>query len=327
MLAGLDELGWIETLGTLAEYSLVEIGGGAFKVHRLVQAVARGRLNEEGQKEWAGRAARLVSVALVTEVETDIASWEVYAQLQGHALAAAVETERLEIDPATTIRLFGVIATYLKGRADYQTALELFKRALTLAEKAYGSESEKVAIYANNLGGVLQALGDLQGAKQDLERSFKIFEKVLGENHPNVATLANNLGLVLKNLGDLQGAKALYERAFKIFEKVLGENHPNVATLANNLGGVLKDLGDLQGAKALYERALRIDEIVYGFDHPEVATDTNNLGSLLYGQGDYAGAKAYFVQALAIRRKFLGEEHPLTKQSIEWLDDVEERLT
>ncbi len=340
-LAGLDELGWIETLGRLAEYSLVEIA-----------AVLRGRLTAGGQTEGAGRAARLVSAALVTEVDTDIASWEVYARLQGHALAAAGETERLAVEPDATTRLLNQIAKYLQNRADYQTSLELFKRALALAERAYGLESEKVATYASNLGDLLRTLGDYQGAKQYLERALNIDEKLFGKDHPKIAIRANNLGLVLQDLGDYDGAKALYERALTIDEKLFGKDHPEVATDANNLGGVLQDLGDLQGAKeyieralkigekvygldhpqvaiyavslgvtlqalgdlqgakVLYERALKIGENVYGNDHPQMAIYANNLGSVLYAQGDYEGAKALYERAITIDEKVFGNDHP-----------------
>ncbi len=174
----------------LKNYSLAEVGNEVVTVHRLVQAVGREQLGEEQRKEWAGTAVLLVSAALTTNVQTDIASWEVYAQLQWHALAAASVAERLEVEAKTTGRLLNQVASYLYGRADYATALVLFKRALTIAQKTDVPESELVTIYTNNLGQVLQALGDYQGAKILYEQASPLMKSSLASTIPTLPEMS-----------------------------------------------------------------------------------------------------------------------------------------
>jgi len=297
-----DPLAFGEAIAALRLYSLIEVSGDTWSVHRLVQAAARDRLADDTRRTWAGAAVRLVSGAFPLE-SYDVRTWPRCARLLPHVLAAAGHAEALEVASEATGRLLNQAGLYLWERAEFAEAKAAFERALTISEATYGPDHPKVATLANNLGSVLKALGDLAGAKAAYERALAISEIAFGPDHPNAAIRFNNLGLVLHDLGDLDGAKAHYERALAIDEATLGPDHPNVARDVNNLGSVLKALGDLAGAKAAYERALAIDQATLGPDHPNVTRDVNNLGLVLRDLGDLAGARAAFERALAIARQ------------------------
>lgn len=308
-----DPLAWNEVRAALRRYSLMEMTGDALSMHRLVQAVVRDRLDDEGKKEWAGAAVEVVDASLAHGVTTNVEIWPWYARLVPHAWMAAGQAEVLQVASKAAGRSLNQVGLYLQIRAEFAEAKKALERSLVLSEAIHGVNHPEVAIRVNNLGTVLKDLRDLAGAKTNFERALAIMEKVYGHKHHFVATTANNLGYVLRVLGDLTGAMANYERALAIDEATYGPNHPEVATDVNNLGFVLQNLGDLAGAKAHYERALAIDEAAYGPNHPEVATDVNNLGRVLQDLGDLAGARAHYERALAILRQFLGEEHPNTK--------------
>jgi tetratricopeptide (TPR) repeat protein len=308
--AVVDALAFDEALAALRRYSLVEVGGDALSVHRLVQAVACDRLPEKAQRTWAEAAAGLVNSVFPSGIQTDMQTWPHCARLLPHALAAAGHAEALEVASEATARLLNQAGLYLQGRAEFAEARAASERALAIDEAVFGPDHPKVATMVNNLGLVLRDLGDLAGAREALQRALAIWEKQLGPDHPNVASALNNLGMVLQDLGDLAGAGAAFERALAIWEKQLGPDHPNVASAVNNLGSVLRDLGDLAGARAAFERALAIDEAAFGHDHLKVATAVNNLGIVLRDLGDLAGAWAAFERALAIFEKALGADHP-----------------
>ena len=303
-----------DAVAALRRYSLcgVEREAHGLSVHRLVQAVARGRLDAEGEKAWAAAAVEVVNGAFPQESH-DVRTWDVCARLLPHALASAGHAQRLAVAPEAAGRALNQAGMYLNGRARFDEAKDCYERAIAIDEEAYGKDHPNVATDVNNLGGVLQAQGDLAGAKRCFERAIAIDEKAYGKDHPDVATDVNNLGMVLQDQGDLAGAKKCYERAIAIGERTLGKEHPKVAIRVNNLGSVLQDQGDLAGAKACYERALATHEKAYGVDHPEVARDVNNLGMVLKDQGDLAGAKRCFERALAIFTRFLGDDHPKTQ--------------
>jgi tetratricopeptide (TPR) repeat protein len=306
-----------EAAAALRRYSLIEVSGDAWSVHRLVQAVARDRLTEEARRNWARAAVQIVDSAFPSgDAPQDGRTWSVCARLLPHALAVAGHAEALHVASEATGRLLNQAGLYLWGRSEFAEAKAALERALAIFEKVLGADHPNMATLVNNLGSVLQALGDLAGARAAYERALAIDEAAYDPHHPNVASDVNNLASVMYDLGDLAGARAAYERALAIGEAAFGPHHPNVATAVNNLGKVLLALGDLAGARAAYERALAIDEAAFGPHHPNVVTDLSNLGSVLHDLGDLAGARVAYERVLAIREQDLGEHHPNTATAL-----------
>lgn len=308
-----DPVAFNDALAVLRRYSLLEVAVDALAMHRLVQAVVRDRLNEEGKKQWAGAAVAMVNATLPSGVATNMQTWPWYARLLPHAVAAAGQAEVLGRASVPIGRILNESGVYLGIRAEFASSKNCYERALAILEKVHGPNHPQVATAVNNLGSVLEELGDLVGARAHYERALAIDEATYGPDHPQVAIRVNNLGSVLLELEDLAGAKAHFERALAMGEATFGLNHPKVALRLNNLGRVLNDLGDLAGAKAHLQRARAIDEAAYGTDHPEVALRLHNMGCVLRGLGDLPGAMAHYERALDIFRQFLGEDHPSTK--------------
>jgi len=301
----------------LRRYSLIEVGGEAWSVHRLVQAVARDRLAEESRRNWARAAVQIVDNAFPSgDAPQDRRTWSVCARLLPHALAAAGHAEALHVASEATGRLLNQAGLYLWGRSQFAEAKTALERALPIFEEVLGADHPHVATLVNNLGSVLQALGDLAGARAAYERALAIDEAAFGSHHLNVASDVNNLAGVMYDLGDLAGARAAYQRALAIGEAAFGPHHPNVAMAVNNLGKVLLALGDLAGARAALERALAIDEAAFGPYHLNVVTDLSNLGGVLHDLGDLARARAAYERVLAIREQELGEHHPNTATAL-----------
>jgi tetratricopeptide (TPR) repeat protein len=292
----------------LLRYSLIDAGGRAISVHRLVQAATRARLAREGlEREWAEAAVKLVDDAFSYE-EDKLETWSASARLLPHALAAAGHSESLGVAPEATGVLLNQVGLYLNSRA--QLAERSAKRALAIGEKVYGPDHPECANRASNIGTIVQDQGDLVGALEYALRALTIDEEAYGPDHPDVARDANNIGTILKAQGDLAGALEYTRRALAIDEKVYGPDHPQVGNRANNIGQTLKAQGDLAGALAYARRALAIDEKVYGPDHPKVARDANNIGAIVQDQGDPAGALEYAERALAIFEGAYGPDHP-----------------
>ena len=58
------------------------------------------------------------------------------------------------------------------------------ERAVAIGEAALGPDDPTMAVWRNDLGGVLQDLGDLEGARAQLERALEISEAALVGRHP-----------------------------------------------------------------------------------------------------------------------------------------------
>jgi CHAT domain-containing protein/Tfp pilus assembly protein PilF len=191
----------------------------------------------------------------------------------------------------------------------YAQAERLHERALTIREKAFGSESLEITSSLTSLSGMRMHAGDFQRAEELLKRVLSIREKALGPDDPAVATTQNNLARVYENKGDYARAEPLFRRALEIREKAYGPNDSEVAESLRNLGNLYASLGEFSKAEPLLMRALTIIDKVYGAMHLDMAEIFTSLGRIYYARGDIAHAGFWFTQALAIREKLLGPEH------------------
>jgi tetratricopeptide (TPR) repeat protein len=299
-----------DALRRLVEVGLVKVEEDArLLLHRLLRDFARLHAPNGMDQEKAIKAVG-ESLDNFAYQENGSGLPQRLARERAHLREIAADAEHLYPDLAG--RLYNELGRNGRMLALFQEARADHEQALKVSESALGPQSPQAAVYANNLGLVLKALGDLPGARANYERALKIDEAAYGPEHPSVAVRVNNLGAVLQDLGDLAGARANFERALKIDQAVYGPDHPEVAIDVNNLGSLLQVLGDLAGARANFERSLKIAEAVYGPEHPDVAVRLSNLGVVLWDLGNQAGARANFERALKILKKVLGDDHPNT---------------
>jgi hypothetical protein len=85
--------------------------------------------------------------------------------LLAHSLAAAQQSEALQVAPDATALLLNQAGLYLHERARFPDAIESHERALKIEKASYGPDHPQVAITINNLDLVLPSLGGLEGAK------------------------------------------------------------------------------------------------------------------------------------------------------------------
>ena len=232
-----DELAFDESLAALRRYSLIAREGDLVALHRLVQLVVRGRLDEATQQHWAAAALRVVNAAFPFESD-DVRTWEVCERLLPHAHAVTAFADDWQLESEATARLINQVGAYFLGRAQYAEAKAAFERALRIGEAAFGSDHPKVAIRVNNLGLVLRDLGELAEARQCFERALRIDEAAFGPDHPDVAIDVSNLGIVLQELGELTEARQCLERALRIWMATLGAEHPSTVITRENLAAL-----------------------------------------------------------------------------------------
>ncbi|HLL77786.1 MAG TPA: CHAT domain-containing protein, partial [Pyrinomonadaceae bacterium] len=192
---------------------------------------------------------------------------------------------------------------------DYARAEELYRRALSIRERALGAEHEDVAASLNNLAAIRQALGDYEQAERLLRRARAVMEKALGAEHPTYATALGNLAQHYQSQGDLLRAEPLYRQALAVAEKALGPDHPNVALVLANTAHLLAERGDAARAEQLQRRALAIREKTFGPENPNVAHSLNGLALLLMERREYGEAERLLSRSLAASEKAYGPEH------------------
>ncbi|MGH9837263.1 MAG: tetratricopeptide repeat protein [Blastocatellia bacterium] len=227
-------------------------------------------------------------------------------------LRAVTERDR---DLAEADKL-GKDAESLRRKRQYDQAIQLAERALSLREKAHGAEHPDVADSLDNLAYLYEAKGDYSRPESLYLRALAINEKMLGAEHPGTASSLNNLALFYQAKGDYGQAELLLRRALAIREKIFGVDHPSTVIALDNLSVIYNHKGDFERAEALSRRALAIREKEFGAEHPDTALSLNNLAALCLRKGDYTQAEPLFHRALAIYEKVRGVEHPDTAYSV-----------
>ena len=302
-----------EALGTLLRFSLVQRKRDehTFSIHRLVQAILKGSIDAQTQRQYAERMVKAINQAFPDV--TDYRNWPRCQQYLPHAQACVDLIDTWEFTFPEAGRLLNQIGYYLDDRAQYAEAEPLYKRAIAIGEQTLGSEHPDLATRLNNLAAHYWKQGRYDEAEPLQQRALAIDEKALGPDHPDVAIDLNVLALLYQAEGRYAEAEPLQQRALTISEKTLGPDHPTVATRLNNLAELYRNQGKYAEAEPLLKRAIAIGEKTLGPEHPNLAIRLNNLALVYKAQGKYAQAEPLFKRAIAIDEKALGPEHPTTR--------------
>lgn len=304
-----------DALTKLERYALISRIGNSLAMHKLVQDVARDRINLTDQKAACQQAVSLLFSAWPFDMH-DLASWPLAAELLPHLIVTTDLASNLSLANPQIAYLNNEVGRYLKHVGNLNGARPYSERALAIREKILGPDHTDTATSLNNLGLLLNEMGELDSAWHYLKRALIIRKKMLGFEHPDTATSLNNLGMILKAIGHLDRARLYLEKALTIYEKVSGPNHYYTAAGLHNLGLLLQSMKNLAQAQPYLERALTIRKETLGLEHPDTATSLNNLGMLLKARGHLNEAKLYLEQALAIYEKVLGPDHYYTATSL-----------
>src|SRR5262249_26068247 len=223
-----------------------EDGTLAVTVHRLVQAGARVRSEENGSAQ-EGIERLMARLGAIYPDLRDVPSWPLCAQLTPHLLALHTASHHVSA-LLNWSELLSRAARYFHKRAVYSKAMELFSQALATRERMLGAEHPDTATNFSDLASVLRDLGDYSGARPLYGRTLAIREKLLGPQHPETAQSLDDLGCLMMQQSDFAGAEPLFERALAIRETVLGPQHYETGWSLLTLASVLAKKGDLAAA-------------------------------------------------------------------------------
>jgi tetratricopeptide (TPR) repeat protein/transcriptional regulator with XRE-family HTH domain len=285
-------------------------------IHRLVQTVLKGKMNEEMRRLWAEWAMLAVNAAFP---HAEYSTWPQCERLLSQALAAVQIIKQYQITREEAGRLLHEVASYLRDHAHYAEAEPLFQRALQIREQQLGPEHPETAYPLNGLANLYRDQGKYAEAEPLYQRALRIREQQLGPEHPLVAYPLNNLAILYREQGKYAEAEPLYQRALQIREQQLGPEHPLVASSLNGLAILYSEQGEYAEAEQLYQRALQIREQQLGPEHSLVATSLNNLALLFSKQGKYTEAEPLYQRALSIWKQQVGPEHPLVAHPLNGL--------
>ncbi len=310
-----DPLKLNEAIEELRKFSLVKRDPDRklLSMHKLVQAVLLDRMDKRDHRLWAKRAVQAVNRVVPNADLTTLSKIRRYLP-QAQACFTLIEQYHFTFPAA--IRLLNEMAFYLREYDLYEQSELLYKQALAICLKEYGTEHPETATKLSGL-----AMLYFQGKKYDLaepllQQSLMICEKVLGSEHPDTANTLSSLAHLYINQNKYDQAEPLLRRALTICEKVLGPEHPEVARNLDLLAWLYHGQGNSGQAEPLLQRALAINKKVLGPEHPSTADTLSSLARLYTLQKKDDLAESLLKQVLMIRENALGPEHPNTANTL-----------
>lgn len=198
-----------------------------------------------------------------------------------------------------------------KSLANYNKAIELELKSLTIRNNICGNESFESSISLNNLSAYYSDLGKYKKAIELATVAISIQEKTLGKEHPLYALSINSLAELQVHIGNYSMATKLFTQALETAKKSLGPNHPAYATILHNIATCTSILGDDCKAITLEKEALSIREKALGKESNAYSASLHSLAVLNSSIGNYVEAIKYETESLNIIKKMLGKNHKL----------------
>ncbi len=212
-------------------------------------------------------------------------------------------------DYSVALNDFGTI---LLDQAQYDSAIVVFNRSLTIMRRAFGENHHQLGSVLNNLAFAYDDRGDYKNADRIYNDALRVFRHNYGEEHPEIANTLNNYAFVKLNVGDTLSSLAMHRQALAMWRKLLGDDHPNIGLTLHNIASVTFYQGDFAQAEAQEWEVVEIFRRHYPADHIYLGSVYFMMGRILNAQGKYAEAEGFLSEALTIRRARLAPDHPAT---------------
>ena len=187
-----------------------------------------------------------------------------------------------------------------------------------------GSLREEIGSYTgwSRLGWIFIKIGEFGKAAE----LYQVLLDKASSSDKDCGLYLNQLGHVYDNMGEYSKALSSYERSLEITKVALPSNHPDLATSYNNIGMVYYNMGEYSKAVSFYERSLEIDKVALPPNHPNLAISYSNIAAVYYNLKEYSKALELFGKALEIRLKKLPPGHSDIADTIEWIEDVKQKM-
>lgn len=309
-----------DALDRLADLGLLEnLGGEAFRMHRLLVAFALDEVPDDGARaaleeacaRAAGRASRGGQPARLEALLPHL-----------RFVTDSVEG-RVDAMAANLCTALNASLSHLRA---YDEALPYAERAWEISVELYGPNNRATLQRRSNIGEVFEGKGDRVQARAIYEEVVEAQEHSLGREDLDVAATLNNLGASLSRDDLYHEVLPRYRRALRIRKDAWEKTGPNdrnrrenayrVAESYGNMGALMLDLGRYGEAIPCLTSAVQIlgDEV--DLAHERNAGGLIILGRALRAGEDYPSAAALLRSALAIYQNISASPPPVAASAL-----------
>ncbi|MEK6642774.1 MAG: serine/threonine-protein kinase [Planctomycetota bacterium] len=229
-------------------------------------------------------------------------------------------------DHPDTLTTMSNFATLLIERRKPDEAEKTLRRVAEAYTRTLGAENPATLTALNNLAKAVQDVGRLPDAEKLFRDALDARKRVLGPEHGGTLLTAGNLASVLALQGRLQEAADLHLQVLEARRRTLGDGHFDTIISMNNYAIMLQKLGKLTEAADRFREAVITAEKSLTPDHFVVGLFRGNLGRCESALGQTAAAAGDLLIGCENLRKALGINDPRTRQNMQSLVDLLERI-
>jgi tetratricopeptide (TPR) repeat protein len=255
----------------LARFSLVKIDGvrNVLQVHRVVQAVTKGRLKREdpdATDRYREAAHALLAASDPLTPDRDDSD-PIYERSRQHLIpSGALESA----DPSVQGLIINQVRR-LDRRGGHNEALSLGEAALKIWKKQFGPNDRHSLALAVEVGVAMRHSGRWQEALELNADTLARLRTHFGDNDQASLTCARSYGADLTMLGRYTEALDNDLGLLPLYEEIFRPEHPDTLQLRNNIAVSMRCLGKFDEALSFDQETLAERERILGF------TDTGTL--------------------------------------------------
>ncbi|MBV9445570.1 MAG: tetratricopeptide repeat protein [Streptosporangiaceae bacterium] len=308
----------------LGRFALVGIGGRAITVHRLVQALLRGELDEDEQARYR-REVHLILAAAAPPDPADDRQWPRYAEVLPHVTS---ETTDMARSPDPAVRRFALdMMRYLYLSGDFTSCQTLTRRFTEQWTEDSGPDDPSVLDAVRIYADVLMLIGEYGESYTVIEETVRRAERVLGERDRITLSMRSALAANERARGNFMSALNLDAETLTLNEDALGPANAQTVRAISNLGLNHGLNGDYRRARELSQRAyLLASEAEAGISATEVLICWYNLAWAVRLQGLYTEARDVGEDAWDYGKERLGPDHFATLRAANGLSITLRRM-
>jgi tetratricopeptide (TPR) repeat protein len=292
----------------IARYSLAKVdrGSNTLQVHRLIQAVIRGQMETQAERESAMHEVHRILVgARPRQGDTDDpGNWGRYDWIWPHL----GPSEAARCDAEDTRQLLIDRVRYLWKRGEYEAALQFGHRLAEQWRERLGPDDRQTLYLRFHVANVLRSQGRYAEALAEDTDILARQQAVLSEYHPHTLQTAGSMAGDLRGLGEFRRAREMDQQTYDRFKELFGDDEPTTLSAANNLAIDLRLVGDCMGALELDQDTLTRRQAVLGPSHPYSLHSASMLARDMREAGDFEGSAELLRHTYTQYRAVLGED-------------------
>jgi MinD-like ATPase involved in chromosome partitioning or flagellar assembly len=294
----------------------IDSAAGQIQVHRLVQAVVRGRMTPD-ELAAVHRNVQYLLVASRPSNEVDVPeTWSRYQIVWPHLgpcqamVSDEEEVRQLSVD---RVRYLWVVSDLDRAAEVADTVIGRWEKLAANAKPEIAQVIRKQRLQLEfNLANVRRSQSRYTEATALDERVLAEQVELLGADHPHTLTTASSYAADLKTLGRYREALAMDERTCPAWAELYGEDHRRAIDAAHNLAISYRLTGNVADSLRLDIATLDRYRTTTGARHPNALRSAGNIVRDLIESGEYAEAvtRSQGVHRLCVDS--LGVRSPVT---------------